>query len=122
MPVLPVTAIAPGWHEATIEGFTYRSSTSNANPMVEVDITLDTGELTSFYLLVTQGQEAFQKFMYAVGRLDIAESIRAKLNPSFELDDTIGERIQVLIPANSGFITQYMRIPKDPRIPNAKRS
>lgn len=111
MPVLPVTAIAPGWHEATIEGFTYRSSTSNANPMIEVDVTLDTGELTSFYLLVTQSGEAFRKFLCAVGRGDIAGAMLLKLNPSFDLDDTIGERIQILVPRHNGFITQYMQAP-----------
>lgn len=107
MPLLPVTAIKPGWHDATLEGFTFRPS-SKGNPMVEVEVTLDTGELTSFYLLVTFDGAGYFDFLRAAGEAAAAASLRRHPPkvPDIDLDDLIGRHIQILIP-DSGFISQF---------------
>lgn len=109
MPVLPFGRIAPGWHTATVEGFTYRPSTSGGNPMVDVDATLDSGELTSIYLVVTTDGQAFASFLIACGERAVADQLVKKRNPSFELDDLIGRSLRVYIP-DAGFISKFMPI------------
>lgn len=115
MPVLPVKALPTGWQTARIEGFEYTTSTTG-NPMVKVEVSLESGELTDIYLIVTQDCLGFESFLSACGEDKVASSIRAKLNPSFELDDLIGRTLKIDIPKWGGFIKNFIRDP------NAKRS
>lgn len=94
MPVIPaLTRSIDGFHRATIKNFEYKSSASNDNPMIVVELALDQGDLVNAYVMVTQGGEHIQTLLHACGEYDVAARIRRKENPSFELDDLIERRV-----------------------------
>jgi len=85
--------------------------------MVQVELTLETGQLIDIYLMVTTDGADFIKFLSACGQTSVAEDLRRKRNPAFDLDELIGTRLEVFVPC-SGFITEYHSI----QTLNAKRS
>ena len=97
MPVLPFKRLAAGRQTATIEGFEYKASASNSNPMIVVELALSTGELVNFWVLITVDSAPLMEFLRAAGEQEVAKAIRKKENPSFELDNLIGRTIEVAI-------------------------
>lgn len=100
MPVIPIRRLEAGIHKAKIEGFEYRSSTSNQNPMVVMEVSLESGELVNVYLMVTVDARDLVNLLVTCGERQVARELAHKKNPSFELDDLIGRDIQVVVYAD----------------------
>ena len=94
MPVIPITSIDKGWHEAVVESFELRDS-SNNNPMIVVELLLDTGEMINGYLVITTHAEELTNFLTACGRNDLSILIRKKKMPDYELNELEGTKILV---------------------------
>ena len=108
MPVIPALGRSiDGAHTATIQGFEFKPSTSNGNPMVVVELSLPTGDLINGYIMISYNGREMEEFLRLCGELDTADALRAKHNPSFELDDLIGRQIPVVI--DHGLITSFGR-------------
>lgn len=104
MPVINISAIEPGYHKAIIESFEVRES-SNHNPMIVVEVTLDTGELVNGYLVITTHAAELCSFLRSANCPDVAAQITDKM-PDFELDDLIGEPVDCWI-GTSGQIVAW---------------
>lgn len=94
MPKLPVSPMMDGWHLATIQAVTFRPS-ANSNPMLEVEVTLESGRLTNVYVLVTTRGDEIRELLWACGENQVADDIFRRRNPAFELDNLIGRQISV---------------------------
>lgn len=98
--MIPHVAVKAGeLYEAEILGFTLKDS-GNSNPMIVVNLLLDIGEEVAVYLVITanaesaaKGAPSLMKLLRVCGEHKVADSLRAKLNPSFELDTLIGRKI-----------------------------
>lgn len=96
MPVLNLSPIAQGWHDATIESFEMRES-ANHNPMIVVEVTLDSGELINGYLVITTHATELKDFLRAAGEGQVAAQIKKGRMPQFELDELIGRSLQCAV-------------------------
>lgn len=86
-----------GRYTAKIEDFEFKPSTSNGNPMVAVELSLDDGKLAVYYIMVTFDGKPMEDFLRACGEREAANQLHARKNPKFELDDLIGRSIDVIV-------------------------
>jgi hypothetical protein len=121
MPKLPVSPLPVGWTLATVEGITFRASISGRNPMLAVEVSLESGQLTDLYLVISTGAWEIQAFLVALGFTKEAEALRRKRVPAFELDDCIGKKLKIHIPREGGFIKDFMRANETHWTPTPRR-
>lgn len=97
MPKLPVviSSIPDGLQRATITGVEVKQS-SKQNPMIKVELALESGQLIDDYLVIlAQGAAALPMLLRACGYHNEAEQLMRHKVPDFELDNLEGREVRV---------------------------
>lgn len=104
--MLEMGAIEPGTYPAEITAVDYKSSKAG-NPMIVVDFGIQVGESVrprKSYLVITgEGAYNFDSLLRACGFGQLADQYKDKNvqpKPSFDTDQLIGQRVNVVIEPN----------------------
>lgn len=102
------TLVRDGIHPGTITGIEYRNANRSDNPMLVVEVALESGALVNCYCVVTVDGSQMYHLLRACGRSGEAEQIKRHKVPDVELDDLIGTQVDVR--AFNGSFTLATRI------------
>lgn len=104
--MLEMGAIEPGTYQAEITGVEPKTSKAG-NPMIVVDFQVEVGETKrprkAYLVIQGEGAYNFDQLLRACGFEQLADQYKDKSvspKPSFDTDELIGQRLQVVIEPN----------------------
>lgn len=78
--------------------------------MLQVEVSLESGQITDIFLVLTTDGREIASFLTALGYDRTADTLtRKRTVPSFELDELIGEKLKIYIPP-TGMIEHFAPI------------